>query len=128
MIASQVTPGQEKPTAAQVLRVCTTAWDHKAGSYVFQVYIKDKDTNTQQIYIRADPTSTIKHSICSDGARLPPKDKDVKGGSASWPSQRTWSGGEWAQSKDNRQEPLQDPWGQYAKPGWNTWEPDSKKK
>jgi hypothetical protein len=121
-------------TNTQVLHIAMTAWDSLYGAFLFEVYVANKDTNLQQIYIRADPASNVKHTISPDGA---PLRGTGAGGSRSgdWWKQAKKSGAQAAstsvspwvpwnhwrkphdeEDKDKFQDPAADPW-----KNWSNW-------
>ncbi len=67
------------PTSTQVLHTCMTAWDYKASAYVFEVYVVNNDNHDQEIYIRADPKSAVKHTITQAGASIRPLTRGIPG-------------------------------------------------
>jgi hypothetical protein len=130
--------GSLPATATQVLHTALSSWDLIHRAYVFEVFIANKDTEHQQIYIRADPNSSVKHTITSEG--LPLKGMGVRGSrldgrewkqskkwtatstppawqapqppaaAAPWSNWNQWKKTAGEEGKDKWQDPAQDPW------------------
>ncbi len=83
----------------------------------------DKDKNTQQIYIRAKPESVIKHSISSDGVKLPPAQRTgARRWNDRWVDQPKDKDKEKATDKGIDSWAKDDPWVSYeSQKPWNTW-------
>jgi hypothetical protein len=74
-IANQVIFSQKEsnscvPTVAQVLQICLKAWDHKNADFVFDIFVANHETEEQEVYIRANPSSKVRHSISPSGVAL----------------------------------------------------------
>ncbi len=58
------------PSVAQVMQICLKAWDHKNADFVFEIYVANHETEEQEVYIRANPASRVRHSISPSGVAL----------------------------------------------------------
>jgi hypothetical protein len=134
------------PTVGQVMEICLKAWDYKNSDFVFENYVPNHGTMEQEVYIRANPASVVKHSISPTG-------DDLKKGQTSGNYKAKWAPAApaWVQGGSDRNKPspnsgplpstpwwenkdpwaeTKDPWDGYDKAGksaaWKFWDKDKK--
>ena len=58
-------------SAREVINICQGAWDANDGAWIFQILVIGEGSPNQTVFIRADPTSKIKHTILPDDQKAP---------------------------------------------------------